>query len=211
MTGGRGREAAARLKRERAHRESYAVDAVEKEIRRSRSRERRRRNRRDRLVVLLLAVAAAAVASLQFFTVIVVGGNGMHPALEAGDVVVCLREGSPLSPGSVRRGELLVLDREDAMIVRRVAAVSGDTVDIDEGGLLSVNGEPQTGGCGGSDRTYPLTVPEGEVYVLGDYRSFAIDSRSRGFGNVPIGEAAGRPRLIVWPVYRIGMLKDAAG
>ncbi|MBQ5959765.1 MAG: signal peptidase I [Firmicutes bacterium] len=81
-------------------------------------------------------------------------------------------------------------------MVSRIVAVAGDTVDIEAGGLI-VNGamvqEPRAVGETTSfvdAVTFPLTVPEGEVFVLGDNRPNATDSRI--FGCVRIADIDGR-------------------
>lgn len=211
---GQNRETAARLRRERADRKTYSVEAVEREIRRGRKQDRRRRNRRDRLVVVLLALVLAAVASMRFVTFIRISGTGMRPTLETGALVMCLREGSPVTSAKLRRGEVAVFEHQKARVVRRVIAVGGDVVDID-GDALTVNGTPSEYGTGvtaeSGDLVYPITVPDGELFVLGDNRSLAIDSRSREFGTVPMKEAAGRPKLIVWPAYCVGLVDGGQG
>jgi len=87
-------------------------------------------------------------------------------------------------------GDVLLLTSQEQKQVRRVVATAGDTVDITEEGLL-VNGalqqEPEIyeetqryeGGA-----AFPLTVGEGQVFVLGDARENATDSRIYGAVNV---------------------------
>ena len=210
MLDGRDRQKAARLRRERRSRADYTVGALENELRRSRRRERSRRDRRDRLIVLIIALAVAAVATMQFVTFVRLMGNGMHPSLEAGSVVACLREGTPLSPKNIQRGELVLMTHQGSMLIRRVLALGGDEVTIDESGALYVNGRLQEGDASGSDLVYPITVPTNEMFVLGDYRALAIDSRSRSFGTVPVTAVIGRPRAVIWPAYSIAWLGDGA-
>ena len=89
------------------------------------------------------------------------------------------------------KGDIVVLRKEgfygDQPIVKRIIATGGDTVDIDPvTGDVLVNGEAldepyiaekintleKMG-----DMTYPQTVPEGCIYVLGDNRNYSTDSR----------------------------------
>lgn len=208
MTDGPDRRTAARLRRERQARSEYSVESLERELRRSRRTERSRRDRRDRLVVLIVALAAAAVVTMQFVTFVQLRGNGMRPALEAGSIVACLREGTPVSPKEIRRGELVFLEHQGNMLIRRVAALGGDEVDVDEDGVLYVNGTAQPGSAAGGDLVYPIKVPTNEMFLLGDFRSLAIDSRSRDFGTVPTNAVIGRPRAVIWPAYSIAWLDE---
>ena len=53
---------------------------------------------------------------------------------------------------------------------------------------------------------YPLTVPEGAVFVLCDNRDNRLDSRSSRFGLVAEADIKGMARAIIWPVYRARLL-----
>lgn len=84
--------------------------------------------------------------------------------------------------------------------IKRVIAVGGDTV-RGSGGQVSVNGEvieepylPE--GTQTSDFA-AITVPEGEIFVMGDNRNNSDDSRN--FGPVPTDTVVGRGFLLIWP------------
>jgi signal peptidase I len=59
-------------------------------------------------------------------------------------------------------------------------------------------GPPQQTGFG------PVTVPEGELWVMGDNRNNSADSRIPGHGAVPADAVIGKVRLIVLPLSRFG-------
>ena len=74
-------------------------------------------------------------------------------------------------------------------LIKRVIAVGGDTVDIDfVEGTVTVNGEvlsePYINEATHrmSDVAFPITVPEGKVFVMGDNRNESLDSRSTTVG-----------------------------
>nr|WP_212763203.1 signal peptidase I [Gordonia araii] len=107
-------------------------------------------------------------------------------------------------------------------LVKRVIATGGQTVECrnDENVGVKVNGKPLTepyidraiqvpdsGSCFGEDFG-PVTVPAGNVWVMGDNRTNSADSRahiSDEFqGTIPRADIRGKVRFIMWPVSRIG-------
>ena len=49
-------------------------------------------------------------------------------------------------------------------------------------------------------------VPAGEMYVMGDYRAVAADSRRRAFGTVPERAVKGRVLAVIWPAFEFKLL-----
>ena len=69
--------------------------------------------------------------------------------------------------------------------VGRVVARETDVITLDDSGTLLVNGTVQSGeilypSYAKEGITYPYTVPEGHVFILGDYRTQTEDSRDHG-------------------------------
>lgn len=97
-------------------------------------------------------------------------------------------------------------------IVKRVIGAPGDTIDIDfEAGTVSVNGEvlvenyikdPTQRDEGGHQ--YPVVVPNGCYFVMGDNRMNSLDSRSGAVGFIPEDEIMGKVVFRLWPVDRFG-------
>lgn len=95
-------------------------------------------------------------------------------------------------------------------IVKRVIAVAGDTIDIKEG-YVTVNGEKleesyikgQT--FERSDFSYPLTIPENKIFVLGDNRENSLDSRILGL--IDYEQIKGKVVLRLWPIKRVGKVE----
>jgi len=121
----------------------------------------------------------------------------MDPAIRDGDLVVFFRY--------TKRGYLprdaVVLKLGGQKHVRRVVATAGDTVDITEDGLM-VNGALQQEADiyrrteryeQGVD--FPLTVPEGQVFVLSDNRTDGADSRI--YGCVKISDTLGKVMAVL--------------
>ncbi len=135
-------------------------------------------------------IAAFFVITLIFtfvFRVFSVDGPSMKPTLQDGDKVVVSTIGY-----KAQKGDIVVLSSTEGLkkpIIKRVIAVAGDTVDINfTTGVVTVNGteEHYTDELTTQqfDVAFPVTVPEGTVFVLGDNRGVSLDSRSTQVGCV---------------------------
>ena len=105
----------------------------------------------------------------------------MSPMVRTGDLVLFYRLDRDYAIG-----DLLLLDFQGERQVRRVVARGGDTVDILEGALI-INGAAQQEPDIFEETwryengvSFPLTVGGGQVFVLGDAREGATDSRVYG-------------------------------
>lgn len=154
--------------------------------------------RRKTVVRLLSVLAALALASaLLLYGVGFAGvvGDSMFPTFRQGDVAVYLRV-----PRNYQSQDIILFIPESggAPLIKRVIAVGGDTVDVDEStGRVTVNGrlleEPYVVNHGWHQNStdFPLTVPEGQLFVLGDNRDEALDSRNAELGTIPAGRVRG--------------------
>lgn len=131
----------------------------------------------------------------------VVEGESMEPTLKSDDVV-CIKK-----THSLKRGDLVAFQYNNKLLVRRVMALGGDEVDIDKKGYVFVNHKKVNEKYLKSrkdnplrDEVFPYQVPEGKIFVLGDNRSHAMDSRMRDLGCIEKKDIIGKVVLKVYPV-----------
>ena len=139
-------------------------------------------------VILLAAVGYLIVTKVFLFAQAT--GSGMFPAVKDGDLMIAFRLQSEYA-----KNDVIVYDYAGKLCVGRIAAREGDVVSIDEAGSLYVNGTQQSGEIlyptyPKDAVAYPLTVPAGCVFVLGDYRTISEDSRD--FGPVAMTQVEGK-------------------
>lgn len=105
-------------------------------------------------------------------------------------------------------------DSSEQHLVKRIMGMPGDHVTVDpESGNIVINGEAVDEpylypGVAGSDILFDVTVPAGQLWVMGDHRNASGDSRTHqdgpNNGFVDIDTVVGRAEIIVWPIDRFG-------
>ena len=158
--------------------------------------------------VRALVSAVTAVVLVFTFAVRMIGvdGHSMVPTLQNGDRLAVT---AGLLAGTYRPGDIVVLRKDsflDEPIVKRVIAVEGQTVDIDfSTGSVFVDGkllnEPYINELTFREEgtRFPLTVPEGSIFVMGDNRNHSNDSRDARLGTVDAGYVIGRAVFLLYP------------
>ena len=161
----------------------------------------------DWLQTLICVVVAVVVLFTFVGRLSRVEGESMRETLQDKDLLVVLN--STLC-GGYEAGDIVIIRREDfnggAPIVKRVIATEGQTVDIDfVTGVVYVDGQAQeepyvrepTWVEEGTE--FPLTVPAGCVFLMGDNRNESEDSRSSDLGPVDTRCILGRAVFLALP------------
>ncbi len=185
-----------------------------RELRQEREREKRKRGVLEYAVILVVAFVLVFGLIKPFVVeAFRVPTESMVPTLEVQDRFLAnkfiYRFTEP------ERGDIVVFDSVDPnpegefdILVKRVAGLPGDTVQV-QGGTLLVNGEPQNepyvnGQFPDASFFGPTVIPEGHIFAMGDNRSNSRDSRF--FGPVPVENIEGEAFVVFWPLSRIGLL-----
>lgn len=164
--------------------------------------------------VLVIAIALGVAFLLRAFVVetFVVPSGSMLETIQEGDTLV--GEKITYRTSSPKQGDVVTFrdpESSGTTLIKRVIATEGQTVDLIDG-VVYVDGEPlderYTDGkpsepltvhSGTTDAiTYPYTVPEGCIWVMGDNRTNSLDSRY--FGAIPVSSVTSHALFIFWPI-----------
>jgi signal peptidase I len=160
---------------------------------------RRLRRRLGRgLLVGIVAALFLLVSGVLPVQAVRVPSDSMAPTVKAGDHLLLDKRDR-----SVEVGDVVVLEDPtgDGPIVKRVVAVGGDEIGFEDG-ILVRNGRPVDEPYTDTflDGVYygPYVIPEGQLWVLGDNRFDAIDSRD--FGPVDASAVLGHVDVRLLPL-----------
>lgn len=145
--------------------------------------------------------------------VVTVDGNSMNPTLHNNDRLVISK--LFYTP---KQGDIVVLSKESGLgkaLIKRVIATGGQTLDISEDGTVTINGLPldepyikeKIAADMHGQHDYPVTVPSGYVFVMGDNRNDSTDSRFAVLSFVDEKYIMGRVLLRLYPLDKIGTVK----
>ena len=142
---------------------------------------------RDLLVRMVTIAIAVAIVFSQIFLLAQATGQDMFPSVKDGDLLFGYRLQEAYS-----KNDVVIYKAPDGQRrVGRIIARGYDVVTMGETGTLLVNGTSQAGEIiyptyAKDGIEYPFVVPDGYVFILGDYRTQAVDSRD--FGPVDLGD-----------------------
>jgi len=124
--------------------------------------------------------------------------DSMQPTLYSGDLITV--DKSYYSKHSVSDGDIIAFRHGDYILAKRVSAVGGETIEGKDGKLIR-NGivleEPYLKSpdepVDSSEATFSARrIPEGEIFVTGDWRSRSLDSRYPDFAPVHTSDVVGK-------------------
>ncbi len=176
-------------------------------------------------ILIVIALILAVIVKTFLFQAFYIPSGSMEDTLQINDRVMVNKLSYRF--GEIKRGQIIVFDPADGPdndeslpakvvrnvlesiglatpesdLIKRVIGLPGETLEIKNNRVL-INGERL-------DEPYlpentrmrnfgPVTIPEGEYFVMGDNRNSSQDSRF-GLGTIPEDDIIGRAFIIMWP------------
>ncbi len=167
---------------------------------------------------IVIACILAFVVREYIFTPIVVDGESMMPTLKDSEHII-LNEMGKNNPDNIKRFDIIVFHAtKEKDYIKRVIGLPGDHIEY-RNDTLYINGkkyeEPYLDQYKKEIVTGPLTedftgsktVPEGQLFVMGDNRMYSLDSRSPQVGTISVDKIVGKAKLAYWPLKEFQWMK----
>ena len=148
-------------------------------------------------VALLIAAIILLNVFTHVFQIVRYNGTGMEPNLHNKQTLVLLKT------QKVEAGDIIAFYYNNQVLVRRVICTGGSQIMIYEDGSVQVDTEmleepyldqPALGQC---NITLPFYVQNGHVFVMGDNRTVAMDSRLSEVGTIPTERIIGKVMIAI--------------
>ena len=194
------------LKRQKKPTALPTENEIQQELNRVRHKRQYHSVLRSTVFSLVSAAAIVVLICVLLMPVLRIYGASMEPTLHDGNIVICLKN------SQFETGDLIGFYYNNKILVKRVIANSGDWVNIDAAGNVSVNDVPldepylSEKALGNTDLEYPYQVPENRIFVMGDHRATSVDSRSTVVGCASQEQVVGKIVFRVWPLADFGFL-----
>ncbi len=166
------------------------------------------------VIEVLLALAIASGLARLLVADLVVGDDGMRPAIVPDQQILVSRLSYYLTPP--QRGDLVAVvipSNPGRLAARRIVGLPGEKVEL-RGAQILIDGQsviesylPSAGIGSGSPVSISVEVnlrPD-QYFVMSDNRSFFVDSRV--WGAVSAGAIVGRVWFSYWPAERLGFIR----
>jgi signal peptidase I len=162
---------------------------------------------------LVIAVVLAFIIRTFLFAPIVVDGLSMMPTLHNQDRMIVSKFSYKI--GDPERFDIIVFHAPEGKdYIKRIIGLPGDEIEYRDD-TLYVNGKafkepyldeykksvidgPWTEPFTLEEKIGRRTVPEGELFVMGDNRRYSKDSRH--IGTVPMEKVLGKTSILYWPI-----------
>ncbi len=168
---------------------------------------------KDTVGIIVLAVVLALLFKAFIFDSRVVPSTSMLPTIEIGDRIIVSKL-SYLGSKEPQRGDIVVFTPPEELnekydLVKRVIGLPGDTLEVKDG-LVYINGVALEEDyiLEAPDYSYgPVTIPQGQYFMLGDNRNNSKDSHMWNYPFIDREAIIGKAIFCYWPISRIGVLR----
>ncbi|MFW5647453.1 MAG: signal peptidase I [Candidatus Alkaliphilus sp. MAG34] len=172
---------------------------------------------KDEMIEWAKTIVISLVIALLITTFIkptIVKNFSMSPTLEENDFLIINR--FLYKRGEPKRGDIVVFRSnlrtetgKQKLLIKRIIAIPGDKIEITEGEIY-INGSKLEENYVADEYTMgdiDLTVPENEIFVMGDNRGNSLDSRDGILGLVDFDTVIGKAFVRIFPFNKVGLLK----
>ena len=155
-----------------------------------------------RTIVITIILLSLVILMVRVFDirVIKVSGHSMYPTLIENNYVLSTKE------NKLQNGDLILFEYENIKMIKRIIGVPGDKIEVKDNGDVYINDSYLDESYKHdhvdefkNEVTYPITVKEGEYFVLGDNRDDSLDSRILSVGNIKREDIIGKVWLSIYP------------
>lgn len=165
-------------------------------------------------IYLLLVFCAAYLIVTYVGQRTQVSGSSMETTLSDGDHLIVDKISYRFD--DPERFDIIVFPFQydtDTYYIKRIIGMPGETVQIDDGGNIYIDGEVLEENYGREviqspgRAVDPIQLGDDEYFVMGDNRNNSSDSRDPSVGNIHRKDIIGRAFIRIWPSSKFGILK----
>ena len=195
------------LKKSDINVDAPSFSELNKEQQRLRTRKTYQRAFFKTVGVLCVVAAISVLLTALWMPVLQIYGSSMSPTLEPGDLVLSVKN------EKLETGDVVAFYQGNKLLIKRVFATSGQWVDIDNDGVVTVDGqvldesyikELSLGNC---DIELPHQVKEAHYFIMGDNRDTSLDSRANTIGDIAEEQIEGKVVFRIWPLNKFGSVQ----
>lgn len=185
---------------------NLSISVLEEEIKREKYKSKYTKILRSTIYALIIIASISALIGTLIMPVLEVNNTTMKPLLENNEIVLSLKT------KKLKQGDIIAFYQGNKILIKRVVAVPGNYISIDEEGNVYVDGEVlnepyiRNKQKGETNIEFPYQVPESEYFVLSDERDKTTDSRNEDIGLIKKDNVIGKVIFRVWPFKKLGAI-----
>lgn len=160
-----------------------------------------------------IIIVTLVTAIITFIKPVLVKQTSMLPTLQENNYLILSRQSYTL--GEPKHGDIVVFPKPNGngeLYIKRVIGLPGDEIEF-RNKKVFINGKAEKDtytkdGCTNDpivdkdgNKTTKITVPKGELFLMGDNRNRSLDSRE--IGTIPIKNIIGKVKVRLWPFNEI--------